>query len=122
MAKTEKRSTGNLLYTIGVIIAVIMGIGVSMGSSWAENEWIFFLLVLVGLITGLQNITSKEVTPFLIGTIALMIATRIPFLMTLDKIGFPLGTFLTASLGFFTIVIGTAAIVVSFKVVYGLAK
>jgi len=125
MAKKSKKlkgNMGNLLYTVGVVIAVIMGLGTAIQSGWADNKWIIFILVIIGLITGFKNITTKEVTPFLIGTIALMTATRIPFLMALDSIGFALGTFLTAALGYFIVVIGTAAIVVSFRVVYGLAK
>ncbi len=125
MAKNKIKlgsNLGNLFYTIGVIIAVIMGIGTAIEAGWASNRWIIFVMVIIGLITGFKNIASKEVTPFLIGTIALMTATRIPFLITLDSVGFALGTFLTAALEYFIVVIGTAAIVVSFRVVYGLAK
>ena len=121
-SKIKIGNLGNILYTIGVIVAVITAIGVTMGSNWASNDWIIFALVVIGIITGFQNITAKEVTPFLIGTIALMVTIRLPFLITLDSIGFPLGTFLTAALTYFIIVISTAAIVVSFRVVYGLAK
>lgn len=122
MAKKEKRNLGNLLYTVGVIIAIIMGIGTTMGSGWAQNQWISFVLVVIGLVVGFRNITATEVTPFLIGTLALIIGTSTGFLRALDVVGFALGTFLTATLGYFMMVVGTAAIVVSFRVVYGLAK
>ncbi len=125
MAKNYARSTtklGHVFYTIGVIIAVIMGIGTALDLTWSQNEWLVFILVLVGLVTGFYNITTKEVAPFLIGTVALVVVSSAARLTAIDTLLPRIGTFLDASLSNFIIVVAVAAVVVSFKAVYSLAK
>jgi hypothetical protein len=38
------------------------------------NGWVIFVMLILGVIIGLTSITTKEVTPFLIATIALIVA------------------------------------------------
>ena len=121
MAKETKNIT-TTLYLVGVLLAVVMGIGVAIGAGWAGNRWLVFLLVLVGLVAGSFNITAREVLPFLIGTVALIVASDVANLQAIDTLIPRLGTFLYEALEGFTTVIGAAAVVVAFKAVYAMAK
>ncbi|MBU0628902.1 MAG: hypothetical protein KKC75_06950 [Nanoarchaeota archaeon] len=61
---------GSYSFIIGVIIAIVLGI-VSLG---AANPWLASLLVLLGLIVGLLNVTGKETQEFLLVAAVLVIA------------------------------------------------
>lgn len=112
------------LYSLGVLIAVVMGAGAAIGATWVANVWLSLLLVVIGLVVGFYNIRQKEVTPFLIGTMSLIIARSVANLGVLDFVikGLPVGTFLTTAIDGFLMVVGAAAVVVAFRAVYGLAK
>lgn len=60
---------GKWAFIIGVLLAVILGFLGNVTSTVA------IILVIIGLIVGLLNITSKEATSFLWAGIALLIAT-----------------------------------------------
>lgn len=111
-----------LLYTIGVLFAIILGIGSAANATWTQANWIPIVLILLGLIVGFNNITAKEVTPFLIGTLALIVTLQIAQLHLLDQLIPKIGTFLTETIRYFVTIIATAAVVVSFRAVYHLAK
>ena len=70
MAKQKK---GNLLgswaFLIGVVLAVLLGL---TGSISGTMLWI---LVIIGLIVGLLNVTEEETSPFLMSGIVLIIAS-----------------------------------------------
>ena len=112
------------LYSLGVIIAIIVGAGAAIHASWADNAWLSIVLVVIGLIVGFYNITQKVVTSFLIGTISLIVARTAANLSVLDFLvsGVRIGTFLTSTIEAFLMVVGAAAVVVAFRAVYGLAK
>ena len=110
------------LYIISVILAVIMGIGITMGSAWATNEWLIFILVVIGLVVGFYNIKVKETHHFLLGTLTLIIANTVANLTAIDTLIPKLGTFISATISNFILVAAAAAVVVSFKAVYELAK
>ena len=65
----DKR-VGNYSFIIGVIIAIVLGI-VSLG---AATPWLASLLVVLGLIVGLLNVTGKETKEFLIVAAVLIVA------------------------------------------------
>jgi len=112
------------LFSLGVLIAVVIGAGTAINATWASNAWLEVLLVIIGLVVGFYNVAQKEVTTFLVGTIALIVARGAANLAALDAVirGLPVGTFLSATLTGFLMVVGAAAVVVSFRAVYGLAK
>ena len=61
---------GKWAFVAGVVIAVLVGI-----LSSAIGMTAAIILVLIGLIVGLLNISSKEATPFLLAGVSVIIAT-----------------------------------------------
>ena len=109
---------GEWAFIIGVIIAVIIGL-FSASLSGDTQGWLVLLLVVLGLIVGLLNVTEKETTPFLIAAAALLITGTaggslaiIPFIgLSLQGIVQSIAVFVTP-----------AAIVVALKAIQALAK
>ncbi|MEK6839857.1 MAG: hypothetical protein AABX72_02875 [Nanoarchaeota archaeon] len=122
MAKKDGNTMSKLVLSIGILLAVIMGIGAAMEMSWANNPILVFLLIVIGALIGFKNITTGEVSGFLMGTIALILATAVANLTAIDKVIPKVGTFVQASLANFIVVVGVAAVIVSFRAVYGLVK
>jgi len=89
----ELQEIARWAYVIFVVVAVLAGLilGYSAYDSyvltptdppanWAANiktsdGYVLFAMLLLGIIVGLTSITRKEVTPFLIATIALLVAS-----------------------------------------------
>jgi len=65
-----KNLIGKWAFLVGVLLAVILGLFGQM------TPWMIWVLVLLGLIVGLLNITSKEATSFLLAGVSLLIATN----------------------------------------------
>jgi len=111
---------GQWAFTGGVIIAIIVGIFASSLSSWEGN--LTLLLVILGLIVGLLNITEKETTPFLIASAALMLtATSVDTLNKID-LGVSLGKYLAGIVSQIAVFVAPAAVVVALKAIQSLAK
>jgi hypothetical protein len=73
------KNLGNLIgswaFLIGVILAIVVGIFAGLGKAAIDNPAILIILLCAGLLVGLFNITSKEVSCFLMSGIALIIAS-----------------------------------------------
>ena len=111
MAKSRGSSTiGSWAFLIGVILAVILGaLGV------VEGTWTAVLVVL-GLIVGILNITDEEVRPFLTaGTVLVLVS-----FLGRDVLGSValLGNILSAVMALFV----PATVIVALKSVFSLAK
>ncbi len=104
-------SIGGIAFIIGLIVAVLAGFLVNLGVATVV------VLLILGLIIGLLNVTGSEATPFLIATIALMIAGS----ASLGVIP-GVGSYVTRALSAVVIFVAPAAIVVAVKQIYGLAK
>jgi len=111
---------GKWAFLVGVIIALISGIGIGVGMDFGNNLWITALLVLAGLVVGFVNITVKETQAFLVAAIAVMIA-NVANLGTLFP-GFEvLGAILAGIVGKIVTVVAPAALIVALRAVYGFA-
>lgn len=73
-----KKSLGSILgswaFLVGVILAVIAGL-ITLWQGDLGSPVMTVALVIIGLIVGLLNITSKETTPFMMSGIVLIIAS-----------------------------------------------
>lgn len=109
MAKTSNQ-IGGWAFLIGVILAVIFGVFTSATGTW------LWMLVLLGIIIGLFNITHKETNSFLMSAAILIIASafggsalnEIPYLENIFQMLLTLFV--------------PATIVVAIKNVFGLAR
>ena len=120
MAKTN-RNWGEWAFLAGVIIAVLAGLAATALDA-LTLAWLTVVLILLGIVVGLLNITEKQTTPFLIASIALM-AGGIATFVGLDTINlgtFALGTFVDGILRNIVAFVAPAAIIVALKSVYTL--
>ena len=58
---------GFIAFILGLVIAIVAG---ALG--W-QYDWVILALVLLGIIIGALNISSKEIIPLLLATIALVV-------------------------------------------------
>lgn len=100
---------GKWAFIIGLIISIIAGL-VNIGTTGLA--W----LVVLGIIVGFMNVTSKEVTGFLIATIALMMVGSVG--LNLPAIG----SFMTSIVSAFISFVAGAAFIVAIKEVFVITK
>jgi len=99
---------GGWAFLIGVILAIIFGF-INAGT------WLSWVLVVLGLIIGLLNINDKEVQPFLMAGVILVIVSAF------GSNVFP-GTTMKTILDNMLMLFVPATIVVALKSVFTLAK
>ena len=111
MAKTRGVDVvGKWAFLIGLILAVGLGLVDPVLGNWA------IVLVVIGLIVGLLNVTDKEVTPFLMSGAVLIIASALGGSLMSDM---PyVGAVLDALLAVFV----PATVIVAIKNVFSLAR
>ncbi len=110
MAKKSGSTLGSWAFLIGVVIAFILGL---FGTVNATMAWV---LVILGLIVGIFNITEKEVQNFLLAGTVLVILSN--FGANVFATVAPLNTVLDAFMFMFV----PATVIVALKYVFTLAK
>ncbi|MFQ6065143.1 MAG: hypothetical protein ACE5L6_06680 [Candidatus Bathyarchaeia archaeon] len=111
-----------------VVIAIIAGLAVGYmhysGQSVADiNGYLTLILLILGLIVGLVSITAKEVTPFLIAAIALMVTRAgLDVWEPLDIIHGLLHDWATYILNYIVAFVAPAAVIIAIKAVFALAR
>lgn len=101
---------GQWAFIIGVVIAIIAG----LVPAW-QTVTVTWILVILGLVVGILNITAKETVEFLVAAIAL--------LMTGSAGAIPaLGTIILSILANIVAFVAPAALIVALKAIYELAK
>lgn len=111
---------GEIAFLVCLLVAVIAGLAVSKLTA-DQNAWVGVALVILGAIIGLVTITEKEVTPFLIAAVALLVAGAGTFL-ALDFAVSGLGTAINGVVVNIARFVAPAAIILSVKGIYALAK
>jgi hypothetical protein len=115
MAKQEPKDLiriGHYSFLAGIVIAIIVGLVPSL-----RGDIAIWIMIVLGIIVGLLNITAKEINSFLIAAISLIIASSASALSLAV-----IWTGLTAILGNVIIFIAPAAIIVAVKSVFALAQ
>ena len=110
--KGKKNFIGGWAFLVGIVLALVVGIA----SNLNNNPWIVGIVAILGLIVGLFNIAEKEVTPFLMSGIVLILASAFG-MSVMDAIPKAVDV-LTALLTLFI----PATIVVAVKNVFTMAK
>jgi hypothetical protein len=107
---------GMLAFLVGIIMAIVGGIG------YHNNSGITLTLVIVGILVGVLNITGKEVLPLLIAAIALIVVGLTGGFAPLDDLGVQAGTKLNAIVGYIAIFITPAAIISAVRAIWAVAR
>ncbi|MEM2995390.1 MAG: hypothetical protein QXI91_05185 [Candidatus Bathyarchaeia archaeon] len=121
------------IYIAFVAIAVVMGLVVgymaySADLGWYDqnvsdiNGWVTLVMLILGIVTGLTSITEREVTPFLIATIALLVAAATNVWSPLSNIHDLLYYWATAILNYIVAFAAPAAVITAVKFMLPMVK
>lgn len=115
-------------FIIFVILAVVMGLAVGYmdyadDANYANtNAYVTLIMLILGVIVGLVSITAKEAMPFLIATIALIVASSANVWSPLATIHQLLSDWATAILNFIVAFAAPAAVLNAIKSVFAMAR
>ena len=116
---------GSWAFIIGVIIAVIAGLAVGAMGLKAVEGWepyVPLVLVIFGVVVGFLNIGDKEIGPFLLAAIALLLVGVVGTgLSEIDKVVAPLGTIMAKIVWYISVFAAPAALIVALIDFYRLA-
>ncbi len=119
--KLDKRF-GHYSFAIGVLIAVILGLAGSVGFSDTTKQGLFSLLVLLGIVIGLLNITGKETKEFVLSAGVLVIISLLALNLKVFHDVLYVGSVLVDLLRAIISFTFPAVIIVSVKNIWRLAK
>jgi uncharacterized membrane protein len=106
-----KTRVGEYAFLAGIALAILAGLVMQTGGLVAV------VLVVLGIIVGLLNVTAKETMPFLTASIALLLAGS----AGLEKLPF-VGAFVGAVIANIMAFVAPAATIIALKTVFDLAK
>ena len=115
-------------YIIFVILAILMGLAVgymayNVDPNLADvNGWVTLILLILGIIIGVTSITAKEVTPFLIATIALIVAASANVWLPLNQIHHLLYYWAYYILNYVVAFAAPAAVIIAVKSILPIVK
>ena len=123
----EMEQIARWAYIAFVAIAIIMGLAVGYmaysGESVVDiNGWVTLIMLILGVIIGLTSITEKEVTPFLIVTIALIVATSANVWQPLSNIHELLYYWAHYILNYIVAFAAPAAVIIAIRALLPMAK
>lgn len=103
-------------FLAGYVIAIIAGIG------WPDSGGVIGALAILGVIVGLLNITGKEVVPYLVAAIALVLIGNIGAFTPINSAVDGLGDDLNDIVGMMAIFTAPAAVIQAIRAGIVLAK
>lgn len=114
---------GEYAFLVGVAVAVLAAVAGAAGALAAGVAgWVSVLLVILGIVVGLLNITEKESQPFLLAVVALLAAGTVGF-GALDIQGLPaVGSFLNMVVKNLGLVVAPAAVILAVKATWLMAS
>jgi hypothetical protein len=115
MSPTKAKTLGIIgfwAFIIGFAIAVIGGLIAP------ANAILIIILVLIGIIIGFLNVTSKEILLFIVATIALIVAGGV--FEPIKVLG--IGKILDDMLSYVTVMMAPAAVISAIKALWAAAK
>lgn len=116
-----EKQIGNYSFIIGVIIAVVLGLATpKLGTA---QQWLWSLLVVLGLVVGFLNVSGKETKEFLWVTVALVVVAFAGSAQvnSWEKVEL-IGTYLKGIFDSILAFVVPASVVVALKDVWELAK
>jgi len=107
---------GLLAFFVGIILAIVGGIG------YHDNSGITLTLVIVGILVGVLNVTGKEVLPLLIAAIALIVVGLTKGFLPLDDLGGEAGTKINAIVAYLATFMAPAAVICAVRAIWAVAR
>ena len=123
--KSKENTIGAWAFLTGVILAIIIGLATSFSISalTTYSSSIYAILVILGLIVGFMNVTSKDSQTFLIAGAILVIVSKFGMeTVTGSLIGIGVGNVVTSVFGALLTLFVPATIIIALKTVFGIAK
>ncbi|MBR9683646.1 hypothetical protein GOV03_03845 [Candidatus Woesearchaeota archaeon] len=111
--KVEVHRVAHYAFFVGLVIAIVAG----FFRSYVGPEVLVTTLVILGTLVGLFNLTAKETTPFLLASVALMLAG----IVNLGLIPY-VGLVLRSILSNIVVFVVPGAIIVGMKTIWKLAS
>jgi hypothetical protein len=125
LAQSKGTMTGGLRRLLSVAAAISFVVGYILaivgGHSWPNNTGIIAALAIMGVFIGFMNITAREIMPYLIASIALVLIGATGIFLPLNKAMAGLGTDLNDIVGFLAIFTAPAATIVAVRAGISLA-
>ena len=117
-----RNELGKWAFLIGVLLALIMGLvaALSPNALGDAKPWVLFLMLILGIVIGLVNITAKEVQGFLVGSITILVAAGAAGLTNTASI-VPLGAILQNIANHVVLLVAPCALIVALRAVYRFA-
>jgi hypothetical protein len=124
----ETEKIAHWAFVACVVIAIVMGLVV--GYMLYNNDTntgnvdgdVTLVLLILGIIVGLVMITAKEVTPFLIATIALIVASVSNVWAPLSTIHLLLADWAQYILHYIVAFVAPAAVIIAIKAVFAMER
>lgn len=119
--KKDEMKIGVWAFAIGVVLALVAAF---IPASLNLGGIIVAALVILGIVVGFLNVTGSEASPFLMASVAVMIAVYTAggsLNAMVGTLGI-IGPYLLAILGNINVFVFPATIVVAIKSIYALAK
>ncbi|MBM4444975.1 MAG: hypothetical protein FJ020_06705 [Chloroflexi bacterium] len=120
---STSRTQGGLIVALGAIAFLAgMLLAIIAGGVERDNGSILLALVILGIIVGLFNITSREMIPFLVAAVALVVVGNTGRFDSLDKVIDGMGEVLNGMVDYIAVFMTPAAIITAIRVVWSLAR
>lgn len=124
--KSRENSIGAWTFLIGVVIAIIIGVGTSLIPIPELSRYsaqIYGVLIILGLIVGALNVTGKDSQTFMIAGAVLVVVSKFGMeSVSGSLIGIGIGDAVSSIFGALLVLFVPATILVALKTVFSIAK
>lgn len=126
LARAKKVSKNKLITLVGPAAFYIGLLIVLIAAFVTPSGWLFVALGVLGVIVGLLNITTRETSPFLLASIAFIVAAWGMWALMSEVLSPNIPEILTKEflrlVTNLTVLIGASAMVISLRAIYEVAK
>lgn len=126
MIRSKENTLGAWAFLLGVVLAVIIGLSASLIPIPLLNKYntaIYAILLILGIIVGFVNISSKDSEKFMIAGVVLVLVSKFGMdSISGTLIGISVGDIVIKVFGALLALFVPATIIVTLKTVFSLAK
>ena len=127
MLRSKENSLGAWAFLIGVVLAIVVGLStssfLSLSSITKYSAQIYGILVIIGLVIGFLNVTSRDSQTFMIAGAILVVVSRFGMeSVTGSLIGIGIGDVVTSIFGALLALFVPATIIVALKTLFSISN